>query len=249
MERKNNTVLVVLVAAVILIAVFASFGMPLFSNSNRGITLPTPAPSESVGPGDSQQVGQTQVEVTAETVQSVIAALDRLGSYSRTVTTTLEGTTTATARVWVDGGWTRTDLTGPTGRVTHTIVGEGTVWRWYDGDRTAASWSGDAASADVEGQHIPTYEDVLALDKADITSAGYENKNGVDCVYAQVFVPELNQTERYWVGSDTGLLIAAETAVEEAVVYSMTAATAEVPAPAGDWFTLPDGTILHTVGG
>lgn len=248
MERKNSTVLVVLIAAVILIAVFASFGMPLFSNSTPGITLPTPVPSETVGPEGSALPDQIQVEVTPGTVQSVIAALSRLESYSRTVTTTLEGTANSTAQVWVDGGWTRTDLTGPTGRVSHTIVGDGTVWRWYDGDRAAVSWSADNASADVEGQHIPTYEDVLALDTGAITAAGYENKNGVDCVYAEVYVPQLEQTERYWVGSDTGLLIAAETTVGESAVYAMTAATAEVPAPSGSWFTLPDGTVLHTVG-
>lgn len=248
MERNNRTLLVVLIAAVVVAAVFASFGLPLFANPTATITLPTPAPGETPGGGEDAQSGVTRVEVAPNTVQSVIAALSRLESYSRTVTVTMEGAE-LTARVWVDGDWTRTDLTIPQRPTAHTIVGEDTVWRWYDGDSQAVSWSAREGSADVEGQHIPTYEDVLALDKRSITAAGYETKNDFDCVFAEVSVPELGQTERYWVSADNGLLVAAETVVGEDVVYSMTAAAPEFPVPASASFALPDGTVLHAVGG
>lgn len=247
MEGRNRNILVALTAIVIALAVFSSFGLPLFTGPTATITLPTPAPEGSAQPGQSEQGGGVRVEVTPDTVQSVIAAISRLESYSRVVTVTLEGSA-STALVWVDGGWTRSDLTLPTGLTVHTIVGQEQVWRWNNSERTVLTWGADEASVDVEGQRIPTYEDVLALDRSDITDAGYENKNGFPCVYAEVCVPELNQWERYWVSSDTGLLMAAETQVGETVVYTMAATAAEIPAPAWASFQLPDGTVLHTVG-
>ena len=109
MERNNRTVLVILIAIVIAVAVFSSFGLPLFAGPTPTITLPTPVPTGTQGPGDVEQMGGTRVEVTPATVQNVIAVMDRLESYSRAVTTTLEGVS-ATAYVWVDGDWTRADM-------------------------------------------------------------------------------------------------------------------------------------------
>ena len=247
MERRNRNILIFLIGVVIIIAVFSSFGLPLFASPTPTITLPTAQPAPTEPQGSEGQGEGTRVEVTPATVQSVIAALSRLESYSRTVSTTLEDTTLVT-RVWVDGGWTRADLPLPTGLVAHTIVGEGTLWRWYGEGPTVASWAADGSSVDVEGQRIPTYEDVLALDPDTITAAGYEEKNGFACVYAEVSVPGLSQVERYWVSADNGLLVAAETETGGKVVYSMTSTAPEVPVSAAASFALPDGTVLHTVG-
>lgn len=247
MERNNRTILVILIAIVIAVAVFSSFGLPLFAGPTATITLPTPVPAETEVPGSPEQPGGARVEVTPGTVQSVIAVMDRQESYSRTVTTTLEGSS-ATARVWVDGGWTRADMDLPTGLTAHTIVGEGTLWRWYNTDQTVVTWPADNSSVDVEGQRIPTYEDVLELDVDSITAAGYEEKNGEPCVYVEVSVPELDQVERYWVSEASGLLWAAETEAEGELVWSMTAGAPEVPVSPSASFALPDGTVLHTVG-
>lgn len=247
LERRNRNILIFLTAVVIVTAVFSSFGLQLFAGPTPTITLPTPPPPEQSQQGSVGDSGGTRVEVTPATVQSVIAALDRLESYSRTVTTVLEGKET-TAQVWVDGGWTRSELTLPTGLVVHTIVGDGAVWRWYDSDRTSVTWAADDSSMDVEGQRLPTYEDVLALDQETIVAAGYEEKNGTACVYVEVSVPELAQTERYWVSSTTGLLTAAETESGGEVVWTMRADSPEIPAPVSASFALPDGTVLHTVG-
>lgn len=247
MERRNRNILVILIAVVIAVAVFASFGLPLFAGPTPTITLPTPVPTGEERPGDSGQGNGVRVEVNTDTVQSVIAAMDRLESYSRTVTTTLEGVS-ATAQVWVDGGWTRADMTLATGPVVHTIVGNGKVWRWYGNERSALSWPATGTSVDVEGQRLPTYEDVLALPADSITAAGYEEKNGAACVYVEVRVPQLEQVERYWVAEANGLLTAAETEAGGEIVWSMTAGTAETPAGGSASFTLPDGTVLHTAG-
>lgn len=246
MERHNRNIFVALIAVVIIVAVFSSFGLSLFAGPTPQIVLPTPAPTGQE-PGDESQGGGVRVEVTPDTVQSVIAALDRQESYSRVVTSTLEGATAA-ASVWVDGAWTRADMLLPTGRIVHTIIGDGRVWRWYDSDPATVTWAADGVSVDVDGQRIPTYEDVLALDKSLITDAGYQEKNGYACVYVQADVPELDQRERYWVSADNGLLVAAETETGGEVVYSMASNAPEIPVSAQASFSLPDGTVLHTVG-
>lgn len=246
MKRKERNVLVALIVAVIVAAVFASFGLPLFYGDTATITLPTPAPTDQSVTDEEQALG-VRVEVTPETVQGVIAAMSRLGSYSRTVTTTL-GETAFTAQVQTDGAWTRSVLTAPNGPAVHTLVGPEQVWRWYEGDREAASWPAEEGSRDLEGQRIPTYEDVLVLDKETITAAGYQEKNGASCVYVEVAVPELTQVERYWVSADSGLLWCAETESGGEIVWSMTASLPETPLPGGTEFALPDGTVLHTVG-
>lgn len=248
MERNNRTLLVILIAIVITVAVISSFGLPLFAGPTPTITLPTPLPTGTEAPGGEEQPGGARVEVTPATVQSVIAVMDRMESYSRTVTTTLEGAT-VTTRVWVDGDWTRTDMDLPDHLTAHTIVGEGRVWRWYGSDRTVVTWTADPSSVDVEGQRIPTYEDVLELETEAITAAGYEEKNGEACIYVEVSVPELDQMERYWVSAATGLLTAAETAAGGEVVYTMAAGAPEgLVLSAASFFTLPDGTVLHAAG-
>ena len=244
MERRNRNILMGLIAVIIVIAVFSSFGLPLFASPTPSISLPTPLPQHTLSVGDEEQSGGVRVEITPATVQSVIAVMDRLGSYHRSVTTILEGSVT-TAQTWVDGGWTRSDLIPPAGPAVHTIVGEDRVWRWYEGESQAISWAADDGSADVETQRIPTYEDVLALPTEDITAAGYQEKNGEECVFVEVTVPQLSQRERYWVSADTGLLVAAETETEGVVVWSMFAGAPELPGDYASRFTLPDGTVLH----
>ena len=126
MERKKRNIVVALIAAIIAVAVLSSFGLGLFAPDTAEIVLPTPAPSPSPG-GESG--GAVRVEVTPETVQSVIATLSRPESYGRTVTVQDfwedEELGTTTAQVWVDRGWTRTDAVWPGGTLRSSIVGDG----------------------------------------------------------------------------------------------------------------------------
>ena len=251
MERNKRNLLVVLIAAVIVVAMLSSFGLRLFVPDTARIVLPTPAASP--GPGEEPGGGGVRVDVTPETVQDVIGqTLTRPESYFREVTIEDfwgEGeSSTTTAQVWVDGGWTMTESAMADGAIRHTIVGEGQFWLWYDGDRTPVTGPADERSADLEGQRIPTYEDVLSLDTADIAAAGYEERGGLACVWAQTAPDALGYVETYWVAVDSGLLVSAETTLDGTLTYRMTAYTMERPAPAGTAFALPDGTVLHTAG-
>lgn len=254
MEGKKTNLLLILTAVVIVAAVFASFGMGLFVPETAKIVLPTPSPSgqpeDSRAPGD----GLVRVEVTPLTVQNVIRTLARPESYYREVTVADiwgdgendQGVTRA--QVWVDGGWTMTRAVWPGGLVRCSIVGEQTFWLWYEGRQEVLQGRADEYSADLEGQRIPTYEDVLALDPESIAGTDYVEQESLPCIYVETAPDSLGYWERYWVSVDSGLLVCAERGREEQVVYRMSAYTVERPAPAGEDFALPDGTVLHAPG-
>lgn len=253
MERKKRTVFAVLIATVIVVAVFSSFAMNLFGQEDYQIRLPDlsdGAQNDQPGGDDASGGEVIRVDVTPETVQGVIATLARSESYHREIRIELwadEAVASVTAaEVWADGGWFRTTVTSPGGRVQHNLVGEGTRWLWYDGDDTALSFPADDAGSDLV-QRIPTYEDVLKLSKKEIIATGYEKYLDTVCIFVEVEQKELGSSERYWISVSNGLLVAAERVKGEQLLYRMTALSTESPAPLDSSFALPDGQVLHTM--
>lgn len=255
MERKNKIIFLLLIAVIAAAALLASFGPTLFSGGRPTIVLPEVTdPSQSRDPSlpEAGNGRLLPVGVTADTVQDVIATLERPVSYGRTMTLdTFSGGRqyTAIASVRVDGGWTRVDLSQATQArgVQHTIVGEETFYRWYDADRTAIQGPADQWDADL-AQRIPSYQDVIDLNKSSISDTGYVEKDGLSCIYVEVAVDELGYSERYWVSVSNGLLMSCETVKDGEVVLRMTSAAPESPVPAGADFSLPEGTVLHQTG-
>lgn len=250
MEDKKRIIMAVVIIAVVLAAVGYSFFLNLLAPTPR-LELADPDASQSVDPGgeESGQMEMVVVEVSPRTVQSLIADLERYKSYRRTVAVEYfsadgESVGAVAAQVWEDGGWIRTSATLSSGVVEHSIVGEGTLWLWYDAERSVYSGPVNGKTADLM-QRLPTYEDVLALDKTDITSAGYVERDGQPCVYVEANGP-LGGVERYWVAVNSGLLVAAETEKDGVVVYAMTARDVVSPLDQADGvFVLPDGTVLY----
>ncbi len=252
MEGKNRTILVLLIAAVIVVAMLSSFGMGLFAPDTARIVLPTPTASGGPGGPSGGQDSLVRVEVTPETVQNVIRTLARPESYYRQVTVEdfwgdgESGVTTA--EVWVDYGWTRTRAVWPGGTVRHSIVGDGQIWLWYEDAQQVFSGPADAYSADLEGQRIPTYEDVLDLETDSISETGYVEQGGLSCIYVETAADALGYQERYWVAVESGLLACAETVKEGQVVYRMSSYSVQRPVSDGVSFALPDGTVMHRLG-
>ena len=248
MERRNRNILVVLIGIVITVAMLSSFGLGLFEPDTAKIQLPTPAASQSQEPAGEEEY--VRVEITTETVQYVVEhTLTRPESYGRSVTIEdfwgdgQSGVTHAT--VWVDDGWTHTTATLPGGTVRHSIVGNGQFWLWYEGNSRVLTGAADEDSADLEGQRIPTYEDVLKLKQSDIADAGYEDKEGVSCIFVETVPDSQGYVERYWISTDSGLLSCAETRLEGQLIYRMSAFSVGRPVPGDASFVLPDGTVLH----
>ncbi|MDO4515838.1 MAG: hypothetical protein Q4C76_01700 [Bacillota bacterium] len=240
MDQKNRTILVIAIAITVLAAVFVSFGLP----SLMGVPEVTLPDLSQEGAGETG--GVLPVEVTTDTVQTVIATLDRPDSYYRELTVTLfwnGGSSSNQVQIWADGGYVKTAVT-TAGTTQHRLVGDGTLYLWYAGDRTWKETKLGDSAADL-AQRIPTYEDVLELDPEQINAAGYERKNDRDCIYVEVRDDELNSLDRYWIETATGLLCGAETQENGRTVYEMTAAALRTPLEDGVSFALPDGTVLH----
>lgn len=254
MEQKNRLVIAVLITLLIVGAVFASFGRGLFASSPPRVILPQ-ADASGQNPGGDVSHGAAdpvkRVEVTPQTVQSVIASLERSSSYYQEVTVENlwgDSSQAATVLTWVDGEWSHVRQTLPSGLVRHDLVGDGQVYYWYEGSKTWRTAPADELSADL-ARHLPTYETVLTLDPASITETGYETRGDIPCVYVRVASAVAGYEECYWVSVDSGLLVCAETLDEGELTYRMTAYGAIIsPCPQADGvFTLPDGTVLHSL--
>lgn len=252
MELKNRLFIAFAVIVLIVGAMFTSFGRSLFTLNTPSVVLPNGKDGASDGSASGSQSGfdsyQT-VEVTPQTVQSVIATLERSGSYYREISLETfweDGSSLSTVQVWTDGGWSHIQQTMPSGVVRHDLVGGDTLYYWYGGAQKYETAQADRLSSDL-AQRLPTYETVLDLDPASIVSAGYELKNDIPCVLVETVQEKLELAERYWVSVDSGLLVAAEMDQNGQLVYRMTAYSDTFPCPASASFALPDGTVLHAM--
>ena len=153
----------------------------------------------------------------------------------------------------------RVDTEQASGAQSHTISNGERTWVWYGGSELYYE-SAAAFTADEE-QGIPTYEDILRLDKKRIAAADYRLLDTVDCIFVNSFgltrltamrtgisrlaADDGGYIERYWVSVSDGLLCAAEKLQGEDVVYRMAGMSVDSGNVAEDAFTLPDGTVLH----
>lgn len=222
-----------------------SLSVRLIFRRTAHITLP-----DSIGLAASSDDGAggltaaVPLDVTPDTVQSVIATLSRSPRYRRTATvrrTWSGGEQDTPLVVTVSGSWTRVDRTLPDGTARHAVTNNVVTYLWYGDGGPVLKVPAGSVSADNE-QMIPTYEDVLRLPKERIALADYHRiESGVNCIYVET-TREDSRKERYWIGVSTGLLVAAEMLLDDNSIYWMEAAEPEEPPP--DAFTLPDGTVL-----
>ena len=250
MDSKKRLAIAIAITCLIVAAIFASFGRSLFFVQIPSITLADVNEGGDASGSSGVQDGDQywQVAVTPETVQSIVATLSRPDSYYRelTVETLWSGGSYASpVQYWENGGWAHTRQVLASGAVRHDLTGPETAYYWYEGSTAWGTFPADERSSDL-AQHIPTYETVLELDPESITGAGYELRGSLPCVYVEV-QEESGALERYWVSTDSGLLISAERELNGALVYRMTAySQIQAPCPATASFALPDGQVLHT---
>ena len=249
MDSKNRLFIVIAVIVIIVGAMFTSFGRNLFILNTPEVILPSSSAQSGVSSGDPDGSDALfrPVEVTPDTVSGVVATLARPTSYYQELaveTFWAEGASSTQVQVWVDGGWYHSRQALPSGVIRHDLVGDGTLYYWYEGSRQFETAPADERSFDL-AQHIPTYETVVQLEPEQIADAGYEIYGETPCIYVEV-AGEDGPTERYWVSVDSGLLVAAERREGDTLVYRMTTPVPlQTPCPADGEFSLPDGTLLH----
>ena len=247
MEQNRRTRVAVLIALIVVLAVFGSFAYSIYSAQTSGITLPSLQPDSSTDSPAGQHA--QRVEVTTGTVQAVIASLDRADSYYRplTVQTFWDGGSSVTSvQTWVDGGCTYSRVVQPSGSVRYSLSDGTALYYWYSGSSAYMTAPANSLNADL-AQRIPTYEDVLDLPPDLIRSAGYSAYGDHPCVYAETEADELGYLERYWVSVESGLLVAFEAEKDGQIVLSVNATyPITAPCPSNVRFALPDGTVLHS---
>ena len=247
MDAKKRTRVAILIALIMVAAVFGSFAFSLYTLRSARVTLPTRQPASS-DPGPSYQDQVQRVEIEPATVQAAIASLERADSYYRQLTVHTYwpgGSGSTTSQCWVDGGYTQTRTVLPTGQVRYSLSGDGQTYYWYSGSSQYLTAPENTLDSDL-AQRIPTYEDVLALPVESIAQAQYAAYGDHLCICVDTLADSLGYTERYWISVDTGLLVAAETVKGDVTVYFLNATSpAQTPCPTGVRFALPDGTLLH----
>ena len=186
------------------------------------------------------------VEITPDTVQLAVAQMSRMETYSRNITVETYwdgGSSTANTQTYVRGETMRMDTTRPDGSVRHLLTNGETTCIWYDDASAWTAFSAGAFTADAE-QSIPTYETILSLEKEQIAQASYGSYEDLYCIMVVTAQDEDGYVTTYWISTETGLLVAAETTQEDVLVYRMTALTLDAVSPEDTVFQLPDGSTL-----
>lgn len=248
MDAKNRLLIAVAITCLIVTALFASFGRNLFLIQLPSVSLAEVEDSSSSHTSSPEQDRELwRIDVTTETVQSILATLNRPDSYYRelSIETLWDGgSSTIYVQHWVDQDYSHTRQVLPSGVVRHDLSDLTTNYFWYEGQEQTFSTPIENQTTDLS-QHIPTYETVLSLDPSMILSANYEMKNGYACVSVTVQRTQ-SCTEQYWVSTEHGLLMGAEQKLDGQLVYRMTGYTSiTTPCPSSASFALPNGEILH----
>ena len=218
MNKKKITMLSVLVAVTLTASIMMSFVLAA-SSGNRSIPIQLPTePSEQSGevsgvvPFDIFDSVDT-VDISPQNVKAIIGKLTRPDSYSLEITVSLfwkEGSSDTVRRIWVKDGCTKvTRLSADGNAQENTIITKDRTYIWNDGNTQYYEGLNGSIYADDVLQ-IPTYENILNEDEAEIITASYENRSGEPCVYVQVADNEYGGIRGYWVSLDSGLLVAAE---------------------------------------
>jgi len=235
-----------------LFIIAVSIGLMLFfSNMEHDIDpvrLPETPVSEGTPPAP-QPDALDRVEVTKDNVQAVISTLSRPEIYSRNIKVESywdDGYVWYTISVAVMDGMTALRIHPYAGIEKRIIVTPDKLYIWYRGDSTPyigePDSGGDVNKVADEWQMVITYEDILTIDKNDITDAGYVEYNGAESIYAVYRSPLMGYRTTCYISIETGLVTAAEEYDETgALVYRMTTDGLIIDQTDPAVFILPNG--------
>jgi hypothetical protein len=223
---------------VVVICAIAALSGP--ARGSMEIVLPSPAPTQ--GGGEGAAPGLSAVEVTADNVQDVIAAIARPDAYSRDIMVESfwsGGNSVHNLSVSVSAGATALRVMSG-GAEKNIVITPERAYIWYSGEDAVFETSASGAAAD-EYQMIPTYEDILRLPRSAIRDAGYAGGDGAE-LYVRYVSGALGYETRCRVSASLGLLTYAEIYDGGTPIYRMTAGECRAGEPDARVFTLPGGT-------
>ena len=244
MKRRHPVLIAGLITLLLLAALLLALYSPLAAPKTAEVKLPElmdklPEQTSAAVPRELRQV-----EVNPQTVQAVVATLNRPDSYSRSIrvnTFWKGGSRTALIRVWVKGSLLRMNIVGDAAEKNYLMEGD-TVTLWYENDTSRLyTYTGSDPHLADGLQRIPTYEDILTLDPSAIRKAGCTmGENGKWCTLVAAEEQNFGYLDIYYISLDTGLLEQAEQWDGDTLIYSMSAGEAELSAPDDQLFLLPE---------
>ncbi len=230
------------IAAVIIIVVVVLLKFLGPSSYNLAIAVPSPAGSNS---GTTLNDGKTRLDVTPDTVQTVLKTLVRAESFSRTYTIKsfwTGGESDSTLKMWQKAKNIRMNIS-QNNTVKNILVRGNKLYVWYDG--TSGVYTSNLSDSKVDSEvdkfsRLITYEDIYAIPVEDITNADYreEPESGQPCIFAEYKSADGNYVNQIYVSIDTGLLVSTYIHEGDTPVYSMESEISSAT-PSDDVFTAP----------
>jgi hypothetical protein len=236
--KKKNLLLAIILA---LAAVIVSFVIIQWRSNIETPVISITEPSES--PQDSgNRDGNDRLEVSPETVQTLIASLNRPDSYTSSYTITRYysgGQASEEMTVHHKGGKFRM-IRLANNRTENAVVSNGEVHWWIDGAEALVSSSLADSGARVldELASLVAYEGLLDVPAEDIYAASHETYKGENCIFVKYADSEAYTIELY-ISVDKRLLVEAEIFEAGTLIYRMQSVSTELTAPADEVFVPP----------
>ncbi|MBO4832127.1 MAG: hypothetical protein J5569_06680 [Oscillospiraceae bacterium] len=228
----------VIIAAIALIMIITGA-----SGRDHGVKLPEERDPAAGMQQEEEPAGLVRVEVSTDTVKSVVRTLRRPEEYSRELSVTSfwhGGSSQYRIESFVSKDASRINIYSEYDAKSVLLTGD-TTYIWYGGEPPV--YSGSASAAEDEYQMLVTYEDILSVPDEDIRDAGYTRYNDADCVFAEYVSGQLGYVTKCYISTETGLAVGAEKYDGDMLIYSMNEVSCAVGAPSGNVFALPDGTV------
>ncbi len=224
---KKDLFTIAVIAMIAVTAIVTVLIITLDGGETASVILPSaPAAHENVSAlPDGNFAPQGVAVITPQNVQAVIASLEHSTDYFAQMTTLLtasNGTHESLVSMWVRGDMTRTIVT-EIDMVKNILTDGNEYWIWYSDDAEAVfhGTAGSRSAALAEALNgLPDYTAVLVLDPADITEAGYVQRDGGSCIRAVVSGSDGSESE-YLISVADGLLAGYTRYENDAEVFSL----------------------------
>ncbi len=240
--KNKFLVLAFIIPIVSLVVIFTIFSSP---NETAVVVLPPPTADGDIGAQNesTQENNVNIVAVNPETVQAVVSTLEREPSYTRTVTVEnfWNGGSSATiSECFVHNNMAFVQTNG-IGEPRNDLIVDNELFVWYENSNDYFKTTLKTSEINLIDNfaHMLTYEELLTAEIDDIHDAGYQNYNGVDCIFAEFSSGNLGYITRVFVAVETGLLHAAERYDGETLVYRMTSTSLNLGEPNAEVFNPP----------
>ncbi len=244
-KKRSASFYIIIILALLAVGALVFLLAPGRQLSTPPVTFPSAPPTEAPVPVATEPAGSgtAVIAVTPATVQTVIATLHRIDSYSRTLDIRdfwSGGSRSRSVSVWCRGDRLRLHISGDGMVDQNLLLRDKEKWIWYsDSD---AVFHGDELPGDADTwQTILTYENLLSAKAQDILDAGYMDFSGRNCIYVRWRTGPLGYVSECFIDPDTGLLMGERSYDGDQLVYSMDSSEPDVTTPDNSVFALPKG--------